>query len=146
MTAVPGGKGQTTGWGTRVPWIANWPGVIEPGRVADDMVDLTGLLPTAAELGQAAPPPDAGLDGMSFAGVLTDSEPGKGEWVYTEHGGHQCVRGSRYRLYADGRFFDAETGPFERSPLGVGTLNPHAAAAHKTLSEALQGMPGQWQR
>ncbi len=134
---VPGGKGNTTDWGTRVPWIANWTGVIEAGRVVDDMVDLTDLLPTLAELAEADPPKDAALDGKSFSHVLRGSGPGERQWVYTERKERRCVRDKRYRLYADGAFYDAEADPFERSPLDVSALEPGVAEAHRILSEAL---------
>ncbi len=135
---VPGGKGDTTDWGTRVPWIANWPGVAEAGRVVDDMADLTDLLPTLAELAEADPPKDVTLDGKSFADVVRGGGPGERQWVYTERKERRCVRDKRYRLYADGTFYDAESDPFEKSPLDVSALEPAAAQAHKALSETLR--------
>ena len=47
---IPGGKGKLTDWGTRVPTIANWPGVIKPGQSWDDLVDFSDILDTL-ELG-----------------------------------------------------------------------------------------------
>ncbi len=133
---VPGGKGDTTDWGTRVPWIAKWPGVVEAGCVVDDMVDLTDLLPTLAELAEADPPRDVTLDGRSFSDVLKGSAPGERKWVYAERKNRRSVRDKRYRLYADGTFYDAEADPFEKSPLDVSALEPGIAEAHSALSEA----------
>ena len=134
---VPGGKGKMTDWGTRVPWIANWPGAIDAGRVVDDMVDLTDLLPTLAEVAKTESPANVPLDGVSFADVLSGDGPGKRDWVYSERKERRSVRDKRYRLYGDGQFFDAEADPFERSPLDVSALDPAAARAHTVLSEAL---------
>lgn len=49
-TPFRGGKGSTWEGGVRVPGIALWPGVIEPGRVSDGLFDLADLYPTALAL------------------------------------------------------------------------------------------------
>ena len=134
---VPGGKGQTTDWGTRVPWIANWPGTVQAGQVSNDLVDLTDLLPTVAELAGTPIPTDAGLDGKSFSNALHGRAPGSRTWVYSEHKTHRCVRDQRYRLYADGRFYDAEADPFEKSPLDTDSLETPVSEAYKMLSDTL---------
>ncbi len=45
-----GGKLTSTDAGTRVPLIANWPGVIPEGVVNDDLVCFTYFFPTLAEV------------------------------------------------------------------------------------------------
>ena len=84
---VPGGKGKLDDTGTRVPFIANWPGKIEAGSETDEMVDLTDLLPTVAEVAGLK---DDGVsrDGISFAPVLFGKERERTRpWIYTEHSG-----------------------------------------------------------
>ncbi|MFG0334392.1 MAG: sulfatase-like hydrolase/transferase [Maioricimonas sp. JB049] len=66
---VKGGKGKTTDNGTHVPFIASWPGTIEPD-VADDLVDFTDILPTLADLAVAERPADIPFDGYSLVPVL----------------------------------------------------------------------------
>lgn len=114
---VPGGKGKLDDTGTRVPFIANWPGKIAPGSVVDDMVDLTDLLPTVVEV--------AGLendgidrDGISFAPTLFgQARSSKRDWIYIEHRGKRCVRSKDWKLYGDGRFYDMNKDPLEKSPI-----------------------------
>lgn len=130
---IPGGKGETTDWGTRVPWIANWPGVIKPGQTTEAMADLTDLLPTFAALAGSSPPGGVNLDGHNLAPVILGTGTGTRKWVFTERKKQRCVRGPRYRLYDGGPFFDAEADPFEKKPLNVKTLDKKAQNAHKQL-------------
>ncbi|WP_269541434.1 sulfatase-like hydrolase/transferase [Cerasicoccus fimbriatus] len=65
-----GGKRDLWDGGVRVPLIACWPGVIEPG-VSPRLVDLTDIAPTLAELAETTMPP--GHDGISLVPLLTGS-------------------------------------------------------------------------
>lgn len=49
-TPFRGGKGDTWEGGVRVPGIARWPGVIEPGRQSDGLFDQADLYTTALTL------------------------------------------------------------------------------------------------
>jgi arylsulfatase A-like enzyme len=71
-TPYRAGKGFLYEGGLRVPLIVRWPGKIKPGVTAAPVVN-TDLLPTLCDLAGLKAP--AGLDGVSFAGLLT----GKGE-------------------------------------------------------------------
>lgn len=65
----PGEKWTNWDQGIRSAVIARYPGVIEPGTVADDLVQYVDVIPTILDLiGEGAP---QGLDGVSFANVLT---------------------------------------------------------------------------
>ena len=140
---VPGGKGKTDDTGTRIPLIANWPGRIEPGSETDAMVDMTDFLPTLAEV---AGLPDDGVprDGISFAPVLFGKPKQRRErpWIYIDHRGKRCVRSPRWKLYDDGRFFDLQSDPEEKSPLETGALPDEAARQHGMLQQALAGLAG----
>ncbi len=68
-TPYRAGKGFLFEGGLRVPLIVRWPGQVRAGRVVEAPVIGTDWLPTLLELtGQSRP---AGLDGVSFAGLLT---------------------------------------------------------------------------
>lgn len=54
--------------GIRVPFIARWPGSIEPGRVSNQVSYFGDFLATATELADVPAP--AGLDSISFAPTL----------------------------------------------------------------------------
>ncbi len=84
---VPGGKGSLTNGGTLVPFIANWPGKIKSGQVADDLVDFSDFLPTVAKFGQADLPDGVTLDGHSLAARIIDGQASPRKWAFAEHRG-----------------------------------------------------------
>ena len=47
---VRGGKGLPIDRGTHVPLIVRWPGVVRETSTCDDLMDLSDILPTLAEL------------------------------------------------------------------------------------------------
>ncbi|MFW6437703.1 MAG: arylsulfatase [Armatimonadota bacterium] len=86
-----GRKGNLDQGGVRVPTVARWPGVIEPGRVSNDPWYYPDLMPTAAEIADVACPE---TDGSSLVPLLRgDVEAWDGhEYLYWEHGNAQAVR------------------------------------------------------
>ena len=69
-TTVAGGKGKMTDAGTRVPLIASWPGVIDTGKVSQDLVDFSDFLPTLCDATGTEVPADLTIDGRSFLPLL----------------------------------------------------------------------------
>jgi arylsulfatase A-like enzyme len=67
--------------GVRLPLLARWPGIVEPGRTSDRLVAMYDLLPTLAEIvGVEAPP---GKDGVScFAELEGQGGPPRGAPVF----------------------------------------------------------------
>ena len=79
--------------GIRVPMIASWPGTIPAGRVSDYAAAHWDMLPTLAELGGAAAPPN--LDGVSITRALKGVPQPPHEflyWEFHERGFQQAVR------------------------------------------------------
>ena len=88
-------KGSVYEGGIRVPLIARWPGVIEPGTTTDRVSAFWDMMPTLAELTGVIVP--VGIDGVSFLPTLlgrgTQAEHDPFYWEY--HGlwkGAQAVR------------------------------------------------------
>lgn len=54
----------------RVPFIARWPGRIQPGRVSNEIVHVTDLFTTLAAVGGAALPQDRPIDGVDQRAFL----------------------------------------------------------------------------
>jgi len=81
--------------GIRVPTIAWWPGVIEPGSESDHIAYFGDLMATAAELANVDPPES--IDSISFAPTLL-GRPAEQQthdylyWEFYEQGGRQAVR------------------------------------------------------
>lgn len=64
--------------GHRVPFIARWPERAPAGKVCDELIVLTDLIATVAEIVDYDLPDDAGEDSYSFLNVLLESNGGKG--------------------------------------------------------------------
>ena len=81
----PFGKWNLYDAGIRVPLIIAWEGKIKAATRTGAMVSWIDLLPTLIELvGGAAP---AGIDGRSFAGVLTGATSEHRQEIFTTHSG-----------------------------------------------------------
>ena len=132
-----GGKGELTDAGTRVPLVANWPGTLPAGQVADDLVDFSDWLPTLVELAGGAAP--EGLDGVSHASRLRGGDGGARRWAYASRRGNRWVRTQRWKLYDDGRLFDMD-GREELQPVMIGASSEDAANARRELEKALVGL------
>lgn len=63
-------KGTVYEGGIRVPFLARWPGCIEPGMATDEPLAHIDIAPTLLELAGAAPPEEVRIDGTSFAPLL----------------------------------------------------------------------------
>jgi len=87
------GKGFLYEGGLRVPLIVRWPEHVPAGRVVDGPVINTDWFPTLMELVRAPSP--RGLDGESFAALLTGSGPGQRERPVFWHFPHYTNQGSR---------------------------------------------------
>lgn len=77
-SAYPLREGKTTSWegGTRVPFIARWPGHIPAGAVSDKMAMSIDLLPTIAKL-TGAKLPDHKIDGLDIWPLLANEKDAK---------------------------------------------------------------------
>jgi arylsulfatase A-like enzyme len=86
--------------GLRVPLIAHWPGVIEPGRTCDAIVGLCDLMATLAELSDCKLNPENGPDSISFAKLLRDpNSPGARENLVMQSAlGCFAVRDGEWKL------------------------------------------------
>jgi arylsulfatase A len=149
---LPGRKGDSREGGTRVPLIACWPRVIKPGSACDDLVHVQDFLATFLELAGGKPSSARACDGRSFAPQLRGQKGERREYfigcgahpsiwlkrVATELGQPDLkatrlawVRGLRYKLYNDGRFYDLQDDLAEARRIlpGKGTAEAEAARA-----------------
>ncbi len=134
---IPGGKGKLSDWGTRVPTIAVWKGVISPGAIWNDLVDFSDFLPTVADLTGGELPTDVQLDGYSFASLLRGEDSSSRRWAYAESRDRFFVKTRNYKLYSSGEFFNTDADPFEKSALDTTILTAEETADWRLLREAV---------
>jgi arylsulfatase A len=106
------------------------------------LADFSDIYPTVCELAGIAPPANHRLEGQSFAGYLR-GKPGATpprEWILNEYHETRVVRDVRFKLYSDGRFFDANADPEEQHDLASST-DLAVAAARKRLEKVLASLP-----
>jgi arylsulfatase A-like enzyme len=70
-----GGKGSLYEGGTRVVALANWPGQIDPGSVANQPMHIIDWYPTLTSLAGASPDPTKPLDGLNIWPALSAGQP-----------------------------------------------------------------------
>lgn len=121
---IPGGKGDMTDMGTRVPLIAYWQGKTATGLVVDDLVDFTDFYPTLAEAAGISLGKDDPRDGYSFMPKILGQTERSRKWVlgyYQPYWGRfkvgKFVRTAQYKLYGDGRYYDLSEDLFEANDL-----------------------------
>ena len=129
-----GGKGDFTEGGVRVPAFAWWPGVIEEGQIAGDIIHVTDLYTTFARLAGATQhiPTDRVVDGLDQTALLLNGEThGRRDYVfiYTGHVLGATVKGRYKRHWLGGgevaasgmpeAYYDLYTDTREDNPMLV---------------------------
>jgi len=137
---VIGGKGKLTDAGTHVPLIANWPGTAPTGKVCDDLIDFSDFMPTFAELAGANLPKGITIDGRSFAPQLHGKKGNPRKWAYCQWQGKAWVRTKRWKLYRDGRLYDIQNDPLEKSPVLPDRDTEKTSAIRNQLQSVLESL------
>ena len=108
-----GGKGNSWEGGYRVPFIATWPAVIEPGRTSDAMVMNIDLLPTLADLTGLSPLADT-IDGRSLAPLFNGGDESGHDYLYFFNNETIVgLRTQRWKLVTH-RYYTTSLGAFEK--------------------------------
>jgi arylsulfatase A len=136
-----GGKGERTGSGTHVPFVANWPKTIPSGRVNKDIVDSTDFLPTICDAAGIKVPKKLNTDGKSFLSQLRGDTGSPRDWSYcwyAPRGGElkfEFAHDGKYKLYRNGPFVEVISDHEER-PF-TANLSGEAQSAREKLSRVL---------
>lgn len=139
--SVKGGLYTLTEAGGDVAMLANCPKQI-PGNRTVPLADFSDVLPTLCDLAGISLPKDVALDGRSCAAFLrgeADAKPHRG-WIFNQLHTLRVVRDERFKLYSDGRFFDANADPEEQHELSRSD-DPAAVLAREKLRRALASLP-----
>ena len=134
---LAGAKGSMLEGGGLVPMIANWPGTTPAGRISQDPMDSTDLLPTFAELAGAPLPAKTIIDGPSFATQLRGGKGQAREWAFIQLARMWYVRDAGWKLNQKGELFDMSDAPFTEKLVAADTKDPAAVAARRRLQAAL---------
>ena len=142
---IDGGKSLTTDAGTRVALVANMPGTVPAGKVTDDLVDFSDMMPTISGMTGARLPAGEVLDGVTFAPQLRGEKGTPRDWIYSynearpgpEPNPTVFARDQRWKLYGDGRFYDISGDVLEQHPV------PGDSPARRKLQAALDSMPSE---
>lgn len=127
--------------GGDVVLLANNPRLVPGGRTLP-LADFTDIYPTLCDLTGIARPKDHKLDGQSFASYLL-GKPGAvppRKWILNEYHTTRVVRDEQYKLYSDGRLFDANKDPAEQHDLATST-DARIVAARQRLEKVLSSLP-----
>jgi len=134
---LDGFKGTMLEGGSRVPYIASWPGVTPAGKVSQDIVSFADQLPTLAELGGAPLPKDVKIDGVSLAAQLR-GQPGQPRaYAYVQLGKHWFVREPGWKMTETGALFDMSDAPFSEKMVTVPADTETSKAARARLAGVL---------
>jgi arylsulfatase A len=135
---ISGHKGQMLEGGSRVPLIANWPGVTPQGKVLKDLVDFSDMYATFAELGGAKMPKELTFDGQSFAPQLRGQAAKPREWIYVQLGAKWYVRSPGWKLTQGGDLFDMKNAPFVEKAVPADSKDTEARAGREKLQKVLE--------
>eukprot|EP00903_Cladosiphon_okamuranus_P004065 g4063.t1 len=153
---VKGKKGVPHDRGTHSPMIVHQPGVIPAGLRCGDLIDFSDVLPTLAEITDAALP-SVELDGRSFWAQCQGLPGNPREWIFQyfwpkdsdptlpELGGGNIVwaQNKSYKLHGNGLFFDIVNDREELNPIPGEKLTDEQRAVRAMLEKAIASMPAE---
>jgi arylsulfatase A-like enzyme len=137
---VTGGLYTLTEAGGDVVLLANCPKRVPAGRVLP-LADFTDVYPTICELANIPLSPQHKPDGQSFAKyLLGETQTPHRDWILNEYHETRVVRDTQFKLYNDGRFFNANIDLEEQHDLAKSTASDHLATKEK-LQRVLNSLP-----
>lgn len=142
---VRGAKGYPTVYGTHVPLIAYWNGVIKPGQVNHNLIDFTDMLPTFLETARKKIPLNFHTDGTSFYSQLINKKNAeKREWVFCSYAPnwgslkpYTWIQNKQWKLYQTGEFYDLQKDIGEKNPIATANLTPSAIKERERLKREM---------
>ena len=134
---INGKKASMLEGGSRVPFIASWPGTTPAGKVCKDIVSFADPLVTFADLAAAKLPENMKYDGRSIAPQLR-GEPGQArEWAYVQLGNKWFVRNTGFKMNQNSELFEMKDAPFVEKPVAADADTEASKAARQRLAAVL---------
>ena len=109
-------KGSLREGGHRIPFLLQWPAIIQAGPTVDATVSLTDLYATLADIMEEEPAPGEALDSVSLLPILIGNADTRGVPVlHYSTGGKFAIRDGRWKLLLTDslKLFDLEQDPGE---------------------------------
>ncbi len=132
-----GKKGSLLEGGSRVPFIASWPGVTPAGKVSKDMISFADPHATFAELAGVKLPDGMKFDGRSFAPQLRGEKGTPREWAYVQLNAKWFVREPGFKMNEKAELFDVSAAPFVEKPVAADADTDASKAARQRLGAIL---------
>lgn len=134
---IHGKKGSLLEGGSRVPFIASWPGTTPAGRVSTDIISFADPHATFLELAGAPRPAGLPFDGRSFAPQLRGNVGQPREWAYVQLGPRWFVREQKFKMNELGELFDMTDAPFAEKLISKDEDTATSQAARTRLTAVL---------
>ena len=132
-----GKKGSMLEGGSRVPFIASWPGTTPAGKVCKDIVSFADPHATFVELAGAKLPEGMKFDGHSFLPQLRGESGQPREWAFVQLGNKWYLRNAGFKLNQQAELFDMSDAPFTEKPLPAAADTEASKAARQSLAAVL---------
>ena len=131
-----------TDTGTRVPLIVNWPaGIKKPGRITDELVEFTDMMPTLCEISGASLPKNHPSDGASIVPVLTNKKNvRKKDWIYIWYRDQVMVRNKKYSVLAKQDGSNSRLTRYKGQFDGKELNNQKMTKAENTIKKEFEGI------
>lgn len=134
---INGFKGSLVEGGSRVPFIASWPGSTPAGKVSKDIISFADLHATFCELGGATLPAGFKYDGITFAPQLRGEAGKPRQWAYVQLGAKWFVREQGFKMNEKAELFDMSDAPFAEKPIAAEADTEASKAARARLTAVL---------
>jgi arylsulfatase A len=134
---INGKKASMLEGGSRVPFVASWPGTTPAGKVSKDIVNFTDMHATFLELANVKPPTGFKFDSRSIAPQLRGEKGNPREWAFVQLGNTWYVREQGWKLNESGELFDMSDAPFVEKPVAASADTDLSKAARKRLAAVL---------
>lgn len=130
-----GSKADLWDGGHRIPFIVRWPGYVKPGSKSDQLICLTDLLSTTAEILGVRLPSGSGEDSVSFLPALSGKpiESTRNGVIHHSNSGHFAYRHGKWKLLL-ARGSGGWSAPNERQ-VEAGTLEAQLYDMEKDAGE-----------
>ncbi len=134
---ISGKKATMLEGGSRVPFIASWPGVTPAGKVSKDMVSFADPHATFADLAGVKLPGGMKFDGHSLAPQLRGEKGTPRPWAYAQLNAKWFVREPGFKMNEKAELFDMSDAPFVEKPVSADADTEASKAARQRLTAVL---------